>query len=482
MRALDDPRVRIVLRTVSALSSESYVVGGAIRDEVIGRSAGTDVDVTVQGDGMEIARQVARAMQPESGFVPLDRERGTGRVVLTGPQPVTIDISSFKGRDIYEDLQRRDFTINALAVKVLDLLGSHQAFSILDPTGGVTDLEEKRVRACYKDAFLDDPVRILRTFRFGCALGFSIDSQTLDLMPTTIENMSDAAPERIRDEFLSVLSCSASAAAVREIDQVGGLDVLFPELIPMKGCPQNDYHHLDVWGHTLEALERLEAMIAHPREIFEDHDRNVAAYLEEEPVLGRSRTALLKLALLFHDSGKPATATIDADGRTRFFGHEKISRDLFQIVGRRLKLAKRELSVVSEWIEGHMRPAILMDASVSKRALYRLWRKFGREISGLFLLFLADLGASQGPARLKDDDKRAQQRVREVLGLFGDMDTRHPPLLNGRDLMTLFNIAPGPYLGRLLKELADLHLCGDISSKEQAIAAARKLIMKNGPS
>jgi len=405
----------------------------------------------------------------------LDRDRGTGRVVLSDKNAMTIDVSSFKGPDIYEDLRRRDFTINAIAVKISDVLESGMTVTV-DPLDGVTDLKEKQVRICSNDAFQDDPIRILRAFRFSSILGLVISAETAALIPPSVESVVNVASERIRDEFFAVLSCDSSVAALKEMDRYGVLDVILPELRPMKGCEQNEYHHLDVWDHSVEAIERLEWIIAHRSELFGSAAESITSYLLEEPVLGRPRAALLKLVALFHDSGKPLARTVDATGRFRFFGHEKISRDMFLDVGQRLKLSKREMEIVAGLIEGHMRPIILTNDSVSRRAIYRLCRRFDKELAGLFLVFLADLSATRGPARHMGEETRALERTREVLKWYLDMKPRRPPLVNGHDLMSTFGIAPGPNLGWLLKELVELQDCGHISTKEQALAMAGALI------
>ncbi len=459
----------------SRTAEESYVVGGAVRDSLIGFVPSADIDLAVQGDGFAIARDIAGVMGPGAAFVPLDSDRGTGRVVLTEREAVTVDVSSFKGPDIYSDLRGRDFTINAVAVKISDVLQSGMT-ALLDPLAGVTDIKEKRIRMCSNDSFVDDPVRILRAFRFSSALGFGITPETAARIRPSVDSLANIAQERIRDEFIAVLSCDSSVAALKEMDRYGVLDVILPELRPMRGCGQNEYHHLDVWEHSLEAIERLEWVIAHRTQLFDDATEDIVTYLAGEPVLGRPRTALLKLVALFHDSGKPSTRTLDATGRIRFLGHEKISRDIFLTVGQRLKLSKREIEIVGSLIEGHMRPIILTNDSVSRRAVYRLCRRFDKDLIGLLLVFLADLSATRGPARPTGEEARALEKIREVLKWRLDMKTRRPPLLNGHDLMITFGIAPGPYLGTLLNRLAELQDCGRISTKEQALEFAKALI------
>ncbi|MFH1115910.1 MAG: hypothetical protein V1792_18520 [Pseudomonadota bacterium] len=473
-------RMRMVLDLASRLAEDSYVVGGAVRDALMGRKSDADLDLAVRGDGFSIAKDLADFLGPEASFVPLDRDRGTGRVVLKGDDGGSVDISSFKGPDIFEDLRRRDFTINAVAVKISDMLQSGPAV-LVDPLGGVADIEAKLVRICSGEAFPDDPLRILRAFRFSSSLGLVITPETSAAVRESVGLIVNVAPERIRDEFIAVLACGSSIAALREMDRCGVLDVIFPELRPMKGCGQNAYHHLDVWSHTLEAVERFEWITSRPHELFGVTEEIVASYLTEEAVTGRPRSALLKLVILFHDSGKPAVRSVDAGGKVRFFGHEQVSRSIFLDACGRMKLARREMEIAAGLIEGHMRAMILTGDSVSKRAIHRLWRRFGNDLAGLLLIFLADLTAARGPARPVGEDERAFQRVRHVLEWFVDLQTCRPPLVNGHDLMGVLGLAPGPYLGWLLEHLAELRDNGEITTKEEALSIAAALIRNNHP-
>jgi poly(A) polymerase len=474
-----EPRVRQILKTLAGLVTESYLVGGAVRDHLLGSPDYADVDVAILGDGFEVARRLSDLIGPDAAFVPLDREFGTGRIVLVKEGHLTLDISSFKGKDILEDLQRRDFTINALAVKLSEFL-SGDFHSAIDPTDGLGDLQKQVVRSCSTDSFKDDPLRILRAFRFSAALQFKISPSTLDLIPGSLATLVGIAPERITAELFGILSTPRAHEIFRGMDGSGIHEFLFPELMPMKGCTQNEFHHLDVWDHSLETLRQLELLLVQCPALFGEFSDKVLSYLSEEPVKGRSRAALLKLAAVFHDSGKPACRSVDPDGRIRFFGHEKVSKLIFEACAARLKLANREISVIAEWIGGHMRSMVILAEPVSRRALYRLHKKFDRDIIGLYLLFLADISATRGPAREPDAEEKAYAGVLADLTAYFDADqTPKVPLLRGRDLINLFALSPGPYLGAMLNHLEDLYGAGEITTREEAIAAVRRLLREN---
>lgn len=465
-----------ILRVIKELAPESYLVGGAVRDYLMGRPRRADLDVAVSGNGLEIAREVVDRIGPGATLVQLDSKRFTGRVVLRSNGIITIDVSALKGETIYDDLRKRDFTINSVAI-VLDDLVESGLKRVVDPLGGQTDLQNRIVKASSADAFQEDPLRILRAFRFAAALDFLISTDTLDLIPASLPSLQDVSPERVRDELIALLAADQCFPALRSMDAAGVFDVLFPELAPMKGCSQNEYHHLDVWDHSLETIRCLEAQVALRFPCFDSHIPVIDQYLMEQPVSGRPRTALLKLAAIFHDAGKPETRFVDAGGRVRFFGHEKVSEQIFSLAGARLKLATREMTIIKEWILGHMRPMFLNEQLISKRAVHRLYKKFRTDIFGLLLLHLADLAASRGPARTSEAEEIACNSVSKALEICLELEKSPPtPLLRGRDLMSFFDLSPGPQLGRILNHLAELQAEGEITSTEEAIAAARKYL------
>jgi poly(A) polymerase len=465
-----------ILRIIKELAPESYLVGGAVRDYLMGRSRGADLDVAVKGNGLEIARGVVDRTGHRATLVPLDSKRFTGRVALRSNGVVTIDVSALKGETIYDDLRKRDFTINSVAIALDDFVKSGLK-RVVDPLGGQVDLQDRIVKASSDHAFQDDPLRILRAFRFAAALDFRISADTLDLIPASLPGLQDVSPERVRDELIALLAADTCFPALRSMDAAGVFDLLFPELVLMKGCSQNKYHHLDVWDHSLETVRCLEAHVALRFPCFDSLIPFIDRYLGEQPVTGRPRIALLKLAALFHDAGKPQTRFVDAEGRVRFFGHEKVSEKIFSQAGARLKLATREMTIIKEWILGHMRPMVLNEQSISKRAVHRLYRKFRRDIFGLLLLHLADLAASRGSARTPEAEEIACNSVSRALEICSELEKAPPtPLLRGRDLMSFFGLDPGPQLGRILNHLAELQADGEIASTEEAIAAVRKYL------
>jgi poly(A) polymerase len=479
MSAATNPPIRSILLRICERSPVSYVVGGTVREHLKGESSVRDLDIAVKNDGFKLAAELAALTGSESTFVPLDPDRGSGRLIVGKPPYAEIDISSFKGESIDDDLRSRDFTINAMAISLSHFLGNSWD-ELLDPLGGESDLAGGVIRACSRQSISDDPLRILRAHRFQAELGFIISPATLEMMKTDVSELTKVATERVLEELLKILSAAESIPALKEMNRVGVIDVLMPELAPMRGCTQNEYHHLDVFDHTIQTVRNVEVVLRDCEEIFSPFGSYVIEYVRDGLVKGRPHRALLKLAALFHDSGKPHSKTVDSDGRIRFFGHEKQSALIFTEVGDRIRLSKKEISLVSKWIMGHMRPMIFTyGQSVSRKALYRLHRDFGRDIVGLLVLFLADLSATRGPARSTEDDEQARVQAFRSLAFWLESQ-KDPParLLNGRDLISLFGLQPGPHLGRILTRLDELQGAGEIAGREQAIQAAKRFVVE----
>ncbi|MFC1834702.1 HD domain-containing protein [Thermodesulfobacteriota bacterium] len=475
MDILQDPAAAAILSVLKQETSEAYVVGGLVRDMLLGRSHDADIDVALSGNGFEIARHLA-ARTKGAGFVPLDEAEGVGRVVLDRGEGPILDISSFKGNSILEDLARRDFTINAMAISLRDILDGRQP-AVVDPQCGMSDLRSKSVRACSESAFVEDPLRVLRAYRFKACLGFNICPETTELLKASIKDLDRVAGERIRDELIYVLAAETSYDALVDMTDSGLIEALFPELQPMMGLEQNEYHHLDVWGHTLEVVRRMEQIVGRLPDFFGEQAGRIQAYLMEEPVRARPRIALLKLAALFHDAGKPHTISTGEDGRIHFYRHEIISEEIFSRAAERLKLAVREIRMVGTWIGGHMRSMVFTGSSLSNRTLYRLYRDFEEEVVGLIILFLSDLFASRGPAREERIEDLALERVRRAVDRFFQAEEeKQPPLLRGGDVIRLFQIAEGPMIGAVLRRVAELQGSGEISTLEEAISAAQRFL------
>ena len=479
----------------------AWLVGGAVRDLALGR-APTDMDLAVEGDGLALARAYADAVG--AAFVPLDDERLTGRVVLPGPPPLTIDFATLRAPTIEGDLRLRDFTLNALA---LPLSTQHSALStlpdtLLDPTGGLADLRAGLLRACGPTSLTDDPLRVLRAGRLLATLGLRPAPELAEQLRAAMPGLDGVAAERLRDELLKLLDAPAAAPALRYLDACGALTRLIPELEPARDCAQPRVHFLPVLAHILETVAALDWILAnvehgpqraapsapealpvavrtHP-ELSKalPYREELAALMGERRSGGVRRRALLKLAALLHDNAKPQTKVSHPDGSITFYGHQELGADIAAQILRRLRLSRTDAAYVVLVVREHMRPGQLRTSEViTARAVARLFRDMGDAGPDLLLHELADHLAAQGPNSSPAGWDAHLAFVEALLTSYYSLPPeRRVPLLDGRDLMAALGLAPGPLVGALLREIAEAQAAGELNTREEALALARGLV------
>lgn len=481
---LDDPAINLpdltgesllaqVVRLARARQVGIYLVGGAVRDSLLGRTTAealTDLDFATPGDGLALARAVADSLG--GAFYPLDDERGTGRVVLRWPgQPATcLDFATFRGGSLLEDLTARDFTVNAIA---LDLSADPPALH--DPLDGRADLAAKRIRVASPRAIADDPVRMLRAVRLAAALGFAIESGTEELIRRNCAALGRVSAERVRDELMKSLASPRPAEAVADLHRLGLLAGVLPEVAALEGVTQSPPHHLPVFEHSLAAVR---AWAAAPLELVAAVDPGlvepVQDYLSTPLGDGFSYRDLITLAVLLHDIGKPATRTESEDGRVRFFKHDLVGGRLAKARLGRLRFSREAATWVATVVTHHMRPLLLArEKKLSRRAIYRYFRATDRAGVAVALLALADHQATRGreaDLALAPVVKRLCQTYFEEPGLV-----RPKPLLTGQDLITGLGLAEGPLIGQLLAQLLEAQATGEVQTRDQALAFLSRL-------
>lgn len=475
-----DSVVATVYRWMQAREARLYLVGGFLRDRLLGRSRETaNLDFAVERGAVATAQAFAR--EHRGHFVPLDEQFGSARVVLTfGEQQFELDFTDWRGPTIEADLAARDFTINAMAVALPAFL-QHQplAEAVMDPLGGLADLRERRMRGTSAQALMDDPVRIVRGVGLAAELDFHLDAQTLGWMRPAAAGLADCAGERITEAFFRALPTPRAARAVEQLGSVGALEVMIPELATCRGVEQGRHHPLDVWGHQLETVRQLDAFLHAPAPWPAALEPPVRAYLEERLSAERPRAALLKLAALCHDLGKPATKTVDQRGRMWFIGHERLGAGQIAAVADRLHLSGKEREMLRRTVLYHLRPGFLArDQMRTRRAIFRFFRDAEQEAPGILLMWMADrLAHGVNP---DDPEEPARQRViiTELLAhyfLRPEEIAKPPVLLDGHQVMALLDLPPGPRVGRLLRAIAEAQAEGLVTTPDEAAALARRL-------
>jgi putative nucleotidyltransferase with HDIG domain len=461
---------------------ECYVVGGFVRDALLGLQ-NRDIDVAVAGDAAPVASAVAHDLGTR--VVPLGDLNQTFRVVVKrADSHWHLDFATMRG-SIEEDLRERDFTINAIAVSLADMTGGMSEVSVVDPLEGESDLRTGTIRAVSEDAFRKDPARLLRAIRFAAVRGFSVEADTEALMQRDAALVGSVAPERLLDELGRVLDTHRAYSAFRTLERLGLLQPLMPELASTRGVTQPKEHFWDVFEHSLETVGTVERVLRQSGEPDDEVLRQVPwsqeleRHFEEEIAGGRSRAALLKLAGLLHDLGKPATKTVEESGRMRFLGHPREGAGMAADLMRRLRFSNREIEMVQLLTEHHMRPHFLArDEVPTRRAIYRFFRDTGDVGIDTLFLGLADHLAARGPTLDPEEWRRDTETTRYVLSKwFEEQDTVSPPkLIDGHTIMDRLGVAPGPQVGQILEAVREAQAAGEIVTAEEALDLARKTL------
>jgi len=457
-----------------------YLVGGVVRDQRIGRPLRyLNVDLAVPSGALAVSRDLAAELG--GAFVPLDDAAGTARVVVTAEgRRLELDVSDFRGASLEDDLGRRDFTINAMAVALPEWLRDPVRPVLIDPHDGQGALARRELRPCFPGTFEEDPVRILRAFRFVAELGFTLEAAARPWMSRAVGRLSRVSGERIRDELFAIFETDRAASAVRSLDELGALDVLFPELVPGRGLDQGTFHHLDVLGHELETVAQADRFLADFAEFSTPLREPMSRYCAEELVERRSRKALVKLAGLLHDVGKPARRTVEPDGEIWFLGHEQTGAALAGGIVGRLRLSNREAGMTRQLVLHHLRPGFLSrEPQLTRRAIYRFFKALGDDGPACLLMWWADRLATRGSKSRVDQIAQQRSRLEELLNayFFQAAEVVAPPrLVNGRQLMETFRLAPGPRIGELLAAIEEAQAEGRIRTSEEALALVRELV------
>ncbi len=460
-------------------SLPAYLVGGSVRDLLLERDT-HDIDIAVQGDPLQIGQELAELLK--GTLVPLGQAHGIARVVVNYEgHHWTIDLSTYRG-DIHDDLARRDFTIDAMA---LPLEGYQEVDSgLVDPFDGRGDLVLGLIRAVGPSVFDEDPARLLRAVRLAAQVGFSIESDTRSLVQRSARLAPAIAQERVREELLKILAEPNTTSHLRTLDELDLLCAIMPELSAAKGVEQPKEHHWDVFSHCVETAGAVEKVVEAPGSREEDPvlgavpwHPSLEGYFQQEASDGHTRLAILKLAGLLHDIAKPETKTIESSGRMRFFGHADRGAEMAEAILKRLKLSGRGIAMVRTMVEEHLRPSQMSQPGElpTGRAIYRYFRDVGDVAVDTLYLNMADYLAARGPNLDVEDWARHCEMIGYTLqmGLERGSPQVIPKLLDGHDIMQTFGLSPGPRVGCLLRLVEEAQAAGEITNKEDALALVR---------
>jgi putative nucleotidyltransferase with HDIG domain len=475
------PLVERLRPHLAAIDTPIYLVGGAVRDALLGRLS-HDLDYAVPANAISLTLQLGDALGLPA--YAMDDERDVGRIVLPDDN-TTIDIARFRGPDLESDLRGRDFTINAFALPA----AATDLSALIDRFNGLRDLAEKRVRIIHAGSIEADPIRALRAVRLAHQLSFSLADDTAIAAREASGSLGRVSNERIREELTRILLLSRPQDALHDLFELGLLETVLPELAQLAGVVQTAPHFEPVLPHTLRVLgyavdvervvsgepgrvEGLEALLAPYR-------NELAAHLARSLDGGAGGALLLRLGALWHDAGKRQTQTVEPDGRVRFFGHDEAGAEIAGRRLRRLTFSGEAVAHVQRIVRGHMRPLLLSAANrlPSRRAVYRYYRDLGSAGLDVGLLSLADhLATADGPGDSAGWDRLLAVIDRLFAGYFHEHDLVVAPvrLLTGSELIVALGLQPGPEVGRLLKIIEEAQAAGEVTEREEALALARQ--------
>jgi putative nucleotidyltransferase with HDIG domain len=430
------------------LGYEIYVVGGYVRDKILGIES-KDIDFVLVGDAMVFSellkrrlclRNIIRYQRFGTFMAKVDdyllefvnaREESYQD---DSRKPVT------RQADLYTDLSRRDFTINTLAMSI----DPENYGNIIDRYDGIADLKNGIIRTPLEPekTFKDDPLRMMRAVRFATRFSFTIDSGTMEAIKRSAHRLEIISRERITDELNKILRCSKPSTGFRLLDQTGLLEWFLPEMEQLKGVEQRDeFHHKDVFYHTLEVLD------------------NVA---------GVSDKLELRLAALFHDIGKPKTKKFIPGTGWTFYGHDVVGERMTRAILRRLRYSKQQIQYVQKIVRLHLRPMAVVDEEVTDSAVRRLIVQAGDEIDDLMTLCRADI-TSKNPERVKAYLSNYERVAKKIVDVEErDRIRNFQPPVDGNEIMDLFDLEPGPVVGKIKKFVEDAILNGQVPNDHDA--------------
>ncbi len=445
---------------------EGWLVGGTVRDRVLGRDT-ADYDVATPGSAGDVARALGQAA---GGFAfELSEAFGAWRVVAHD-RTWQVDVLPLNGATIEEDLGRRDLTINAIAAPL-------RATGYVDPFGGLGDLGARRLRAVAPMAFRSDPLRTLRLARLACELGFTVDPGTLELARAAAPGLEGVAPERVFAELRRVVCAPAALAGLSLMDSAGVTEVVLPELSALRGVEQSRFHHLDVFDHTRSVLAEVIELDRDPEPLAGPCAHALERYLAEPLANELTRGQALRFGALLHDIAKPQTRAVTPQGRITFMGHDESGARLGSDILGRLRASERLRDHVAALTRHHLRLGFLVhDMPLGRRAVYDYLHVTAPVAVDVTVLSVADRLATRG-----DNSERAiavhlelaRQMLAEALAWV--QDPPRPPV-RGDELARALGIKPGPIVGDLLAELEAASFSGEVATPEEAIARARELI------
>lgn len=454
---IDTPLFHLIGDVADDLGVEAYVVGGYVRDLLLKRPS-TDIDVVSVGRGIDLARAFAKAWSPKAhvsvfaNFGTAQVKKGREEIEFVGARRESYDRQSRKpvveDGTLQEDMERRDFTINAMAL----CLNKGRFGHLIDPFYGIEDLQDCLLRTPLDPdvTFSDDPLRMMRGVRFASQLGFFLDEETFEAIQRNAPRLKIVSQERIIVELNKIMQSPRPSIGLELMERTGLMELVLPELLQLKGAETQDgVGHKDNLAHTYKVLDNLAKS---------------------------SDNLYLRWAALLHDIGKPRTKRFDKRLGWTFHNHDFVGGKMVPPLFRRLKLPlDGKMKYVRKLVELHMRPAALAQEGVTDSAVRRLLFEAGDDIEDLMKLVDADI-TSKNPLKIKRI-KENYRLVKEKLISIEEKDRirNFQPPISGAEIMALFELSPSHEVGVLKEAIKTAILDGEIPNEYEP---AKELLFK----
>ena len=470
---LNSPPLREAHAIAKQHKQDLFLVGGAIRDLYLNGSPGKDFDFLVHDKVQSIAHHFAQSYK--GTFFCLDRKRGMYRAIINAADDLhSADFSCIYEGNLNRDLINRDFTINSIAINLADIFEKN-TLAFIDPARGLDDLQKRYVRVTSPNSFNDDPVRMLRAVRLSRTGNCTLVPQTENLIKDQKILLLTSPWERIRNEFFMILkSTTAASSSLEELDRLGLLSLLIPELEKMKGIDQGMHHYYTLWEHSIKTAHFTDAILNDLERFFPRHVAALANYFTEELEEGIRRGTLLIFTALLHDMGKPAARTA-GNGTAHFFHHDRLGMKINQEIAKRFKLSRKTSRIITTVTRHHMRPLNLNQLKkVSARAQFRLLRDLDGAVLDTLVVACADALATRAPSPVTGDSIPPLLKTVSMLMDYyfqgSSHDTVIKPLLNGNEIMEALHLKPGKEVGVLIELIKEAERSGRITTTEEARA------------